>query len=79
MVMKGHEYVIKILNIKMAAFWDMARCNIVEVHRRFRGTYYFDNHCPDDEVLTSETLVYFYYYTVLSQKAVIFILAALRT
>jgi hypothetical protein len=52
MVMKGHEYVIKILKIKMAAFWDMARCNIVEVDRRFRGAYYFDNHCPDDEVLT---------------------------
>jgi hypothetical protein len=32
---------------KMAVFWVVARCSLVEVYRRFRGTCSF-HHRPDD-------------------------------
>jgi hypothetical protein len=32
----------------MTAFWDTASCSLVEVDRRFRGTYCL-HHYPDDE------------------------------
>jgi hypothetical protein len=29
------------------AFWDAAPCTLVDVYRRFRGTYCLHNHRPD--------------------------------
>jgi hypothetical protein len=26
-------------SVKMTAFWDVAPCSLMEVHRRFRGAY----------------------------------------
>jgi hypothetical protein len=53
-------------NMKMAVFWDIAPCSLVEVDRRFKGRYCL--HQQGDEsfialmmetVRTSETSVYF--------------------
>jgi hypothetical protein len=41
-------------SMKMAVFWVVAPCNLVDVYRRFRGIR------PDDGGSTSETLVNFY-------------------
>jgi hypothetical protein len=37
----------------MAAFWDIARCSLVEVDRRFRGAYYL--HHPEDSYAAHTT------------------------
>jgi hypothetical protein len=42
--------------MKMAVFWDVAPCSLVEVYRRFRGAFQDD----DGAVITSETSVNFY-------------------
>jgi hypothetical protein len=35
------------LSWKVTDFWDIVPCSLVEVYRRFRGTYYL--RCQDDE------------------------------
>jgi hypothetical protein len=32
---------------KMAVFWDIGPCSLVEIDRHFRDVYYL-HHCPDD-------------------------------
>jgi hypothetical protein len=49
----------------MAAFWDTPPCSLVEADRRFRGAYY-PHHRPDVG-------------GAIFQKAVIFILATVKT
>jgi hypothetical protein len=49
---------------KMTTFWDKAPCSLAEVDQRFRGEYCL-HHQGDDGSIT--------------QKAIIFIVAALRT
>jgi hypothetical protein len=46
---------------KMAVFWDVAPCSLVEVYRRFGGAC-CSHHLADDEgaVISSETSVHFY-------------------
>jgi hypothetical protein len=37
--------------VKMAIFWVVAPCSVIEVYRRFRGAcclHHQGNHCPDD-------------------------------
>jgi hypothetical protein len=59
----------------MTAFWDVAPCSLVEVDRRFRGFISLMK-----AVRASQTSVYFYETNgATSQKAIIFILAAVRT
>jgi hypothetical protein len=36
-------------NLKMAIFWDVSPCSLVEVHRRFRGACCF--HHQGDELV----------------------------
>jgi hypothetical protein len=66
----------------MIAFWDLA-CSLAEVHRRFRGAYYF-HHQADRHVVSFKYIdvseVYFNK-TILpiSQRAVIFKIATMRT
>jgi hypothetical protein len=38
--------VLTAASMNMAAFWDIASCCLVKVHRRFRGTYFLHQ---DDE------------------------------
>jgi hypothetical protein len=65
--------------LKMTAFWDTAPCNLVDVDRRFRGTFCL-HHRPDDEVRTSGTSVYFSEATGrYIRKAVILMLATVKT
>jgi hypothetical protein len=65
--------------LKMRAFWDIAPCNLVGVDRRFRGAYCLHHH-PDggsphfSNVSTSTRLLY-----AVSQKALIFTLATVKT
>jgi hypothetical protein len=48
-------WVVKIMNfLKMAIFWVVAPCSLVQVYRRFRGALMMD------AVSTSETLVNVY-------------------
>jgi allophanate hydrolase subunit 1 len=57
--------------VKMTAFWDIVSCSLVEVDVCFRDVYCF-RHQGDE-------LAYFYKTTTISQKALIFIHAAIRT
>jgi hypothetical protein len=52
--------VLAAANMKMAVFWIVAPCSLVEVYRRFRGTY---NALMMEVARTSETLVNFYQIT----------------
>jgi hypothetical protein len=52
---------------------DIAPCGLVEAYRRFRGTCYLHHHVDND--VSPLTRVH----GAISQKAVIFILAVLRT
>jgi hypothetical protein len=41
------------VSLKMAVFWDVAPCSLVDIDRRFRAAYYLhhqgvDIHNPDD-------------------------------
>jgi hypothetical protein len=48
--------------MQITAFWDIAPCSLVEVHRRFRGAYglyhQVSDHHPDDGVSISETPIF---------------------
>jgi hypothetical protein len=46
----------------MIVFWDVAPCNLVEINRSFRGTYYLhlQGALMMEGVDTSETSVNFY-------------------
>jgi hypothetical protein len=45
----------------MAVFWEVAPCSLVQIYRRFRGTYCLHHQGPDDEALnTFEMSVLFY-------------------
>jgi hypothetical protein len=57
--------------MKLTAFWDIKLCRLVEVDGRFRGDYC--HHHQGDEWLM------IWLHGAISQKAVNFILAALRT
>jgi hypothetical protein len=60
---------------KMAVFWVVMPCSLVEVYQRFRAMILMI-----EAVSTSETLVNFYQTTrCCSQKTAIFILAAVTT
>jgi hypothetical protein len=54
-------------SMKMAVLWNVEPCSLVEVHRRFRGTYciyHQGDDCPDDGGRnTSESSVKFYHNT----------------
>jgi hypothetical protein len=43
------------MSIKMAAFWDVAPCNLVDIDRRFGGAYCPHHH--DEAPSSSEMLV----------------------
>jgi hypothetical protein len=58
-----------VTRMKMAALWDNALCSVVEVDRRFRGTYWLIA-LMMEAVHSSETSTYFNGAT--SQAAVIF-------
>jgi hypothetical protein len=48
--------------LKMIAFWNIAPYSLVEVDRRFRGSYYLHHHVTLMEAVglrTSETSFYF--------------------
>jgi hypothetical protein len=34
--------------MKMAVFWDVEQCSLVDTDRRFRGPYYLHHQGPDD-------------------------------
>jgi hypothetical protein len=62
--------------VKMIAFWDIAPFGLVQVHRRFNGAYCL----MMEAVRTCGMSVYFRrLHGAISQKAIIFILAAVRT
>jgi hypothetical protein len=47
----------------MAVFWDLAPCSVVEIDRRFRGTYYLHHQAMTlimEAESTSETSINFY-------------------
>jgi hypothetical protein len=58
----------------MMALWDIASCNLIEVDQSFRGAYCFHQYAPLKHKSTSLRL-----HGAISQKAVIFILATVRT
>jgi hypothetical protein len=37
-----------IFSVKVAVFWDVAPCSLVDADLRFRGTYCLHYHHPDD-------------------------------
>jgi hypothetical protein len=56
--------VLTAANMKMTVFWDVAPCSLVEVYRRFRGTYCL-NHQGDDRSIPTRL------HGAISQKTVI--------
>jgi hypothetical protein len=42
--------VLMAASMKMAVFWIVALCSLVEVYQRFRGTYCLHHH-PDTEII----------------------------
>jgi hypothetical protein len=40
--------VITVVSTKMAVFWVVGPCSLVEVYQRFRGDCYLHYHRPDD-------------------------------
>jgi hypothetical protein len=36
-------------DMKMAVFWDLAPCSLVDINQCFRGAYFLHHH-PDDSV-----------------------------
>jgi hypothetical protein len=49
--------------MEITVFLNIAQCNLLEVYRRFRGTYCLRHHGDgreDEAVSNSETSVYFY-------------------
>jgi hypothetical protein len=58
------EETVKIWTVKMAVFWDIAPCSLVEVDRRFRCAYCL-HHQGDDRRSTYTTI-----HDTISQKAV---------
>jgi hypothetical protein len=56
------------VSLKIAAFWDIAICSLVEVYRRFRGAYCLchQSDAPLKRRYTSTRL-----HSAISQKAVI--------
>jgi hypothetical protein len=66
----------QLLRIKMAVFWVVAPCSLVEVYQHFRGAY----RLMMEAASASETSVNFYQTRwATNQKTAIFILAAVRT
>jgi hypothetical protein len=66
--------------MKMAAFWDLALCSLV-VDRRFRGAYCL-YHQDDDSLqfaLLKRQSISMRLHSAISQKAVLFTFAAVRT
>jgi hypothetical protein len=67
-------HVLTAASMKIAVFWDVAPCSLVQVYRRFRGVYYlhhqgdktslFTHRLMVEAVSTSETSVNFYYTTL---------------
>jgi hypothetical protein len=53
--------------MKVMALWDIASCSLIEVDQSFRGAYCFHQYAP------------LKHNGAISQKAVIFILATVRT
>jgi hypothetical protein len=69
---------------KMRALWEKAPCSLVEVDRRFRGTYWIclqgnAFYRPYDGVIISETSIYFNETTRRYIPEGFFILPAMRT
>jgi hypothetical protein len=52
--------VLTLASMKMAVFWDVATCNLVEIDRRFRDAYCLHYQGAGIAVSTSETCMYFY-------------------
>jgi hypothetical protein len=66
----------------MAVFWVVAPCNLVDVYRRFRGTYclHHQGDLMTEEASTSETSVNFFQTTRRNiPEDTKFILATVRT
>jgi hypothetical protein len=65
--------------LKMTAFWDIALCSLIEVDRSFRGVYcnevpwWWMQYAPLKRQCTAARL-----HSAISQKAIIFTLAAIR-
>jgi hypothetical protein len=45
------------VNIKSIIFWDVTPCSLLEVYRRFRGTYYL--HLRNNKTVSSLMFEYF--------------------
>jgi hypothetical protein len=44
LVWKGRGTILgTIVTLKMTVFWDVAKCSLVEIDRRFRGAYYLSH------------------------------------
>jgi hypothetical protein len=67
-----------ISKMKMAVFWVVAPCSLVEVYQRFRGPCCL-HHQGDEAARTSETLVNFYQSTRRHNPEDIFVLTAVKT
>jgi hypothetical protein len=68
--------VLTAVSMKMAVFWDVAPCSLVEVHRHFRGPCCLHNERDAPLKLRSPSTGL---HGEISQKAVIFILTAVST
>jgi hypothetical protein len=65
---------------KMTVFWDVAPCSLLEIDRRFRGACCLHDRCDDGGSKHLWNIGQFLRdCTATSQKAVIFVLAAVRT
>jgi hypothetical protein len=65
--------------LKMIAFWGRAPCSLVEVDQRFRGANCLHHQCDDGGSKHLWNVCQLRDYGAVSQKGIIFKLAALRT
>jgi hypothetical protein len=58
--MKVRLQVVTTLNIKTTVFWDISRCSLVKIHRRFRRAYFSIIRAMMEAVSTFEKSNIFY-------------------
>jgi hypothetical protein len=64
--------------LKMALFWDVAPCSLVDIDRRFRVPYYLNRYCDEWLITLKRRSVPTKLHFATSQKTDIFIAVGVR-
>jgi hypothetical protein len=64
--MKVRLQVVTALSMKTTVFWDISRCSLAKIHRRFRGAYFSIIRAMMEAVSTFEKSNIFYHHKLLN-------------